>query len=68
MTKGSEDTFGGDRFIHYLDCGYGFLGGDTVLLLSMCGLQYVANSLPRLDDCSGKSLGVSVLRDVVWVQ
>lgn len=26
ITKGHRETFGGDKYIHYLDCGDGFKG------------------------------------------
>lgn len=42
ITKGREETFGGDSFIHYLDIGDGCMSKLTKLyIFNMCSLLYV---------------------------
>ena len=37
-TKGHQETFGSDGYVHYLDASDGFMGVDTCQNLSNCTL------------------------------
>lgn len=36
--KGEQGNFGGDRYVHYIDCGDGFIGIYICKNLSNCAL------------------------------
>ena len=38
ITKWPKETFKGDGYVHYLDCGNGFMGGYLCQDLSSCTL------------------------------
>ena len=40
-TKGHEETFGGDEYVCYIDCGEDYIGVCLCPNSSICALKYV---------------------------